>query len=92
MNRTYAIQGWNKKNEIVSIPISESAYQEVVAAKAHLLDCVAIEDTFDQFIENYFEYESDVLGLAHRQSVQLPDSWSAAQLETQNLNSGSRTC
>ena len=60
----YFIRGWKKQSEkFECVPLSEEMYKKVEAAKARLVDFVAIEDTFDQFIENYLEYESDVLHL-----------------------------
>lgn len=88
MSTTYGIRGWvAKSNKYVCVPITEQEYHSVLAAKIHLMNFVAIEDAFDQFIENYFEYEADAIGLAQRQLLQrAAQTWSGGQLETQTLN------
>lgn len=84
---TYWLRGFVKESEnFESLQITRQEYQALLEAKRELSDLVAIEDTFDQFIENYLEYEEDILSLAQRQLLQSIRSWSEGQFETQRLN------
>jgi hypothetical protein len=68
MSREYVIRDWVKPTgKLQELEITDQVFREAAAAKAYLIDLIAIEDLFDQFMENYMEYETDVLHLAQPQ-------------------------
>jgi hypothetical protein len=51
------------------IPLSEDEYQRIARAKDGVIALIGIEQKFDLLLENYVEYENELLGLAVRQEV-----------------------
>jgi hypothetical protein len=68
------------------LPISESEYNEIRDAKRNIIALVAIEETFDFLVENYREYEHDLLDLTLNQLLSMTKTWESARSEVQRVN------
>ncbi|SRR6266540_1028249 len=81
-----------------TLTLNPAEYTELVAAKAGIITMVGIEEKFDLLIENYVDYERELLELALRQSLHRDLTWQTFNLDrlavtrrTANLLSASRS-
>lgn len=64
------------------VEITEQEYREIAAAKDGLITFIGIEQKFDLVLENYAEYEHELLGLAVHQAIFRDMSYGSFQRET----------
>lgn len=57
------------------LPISEERFSAVVAAKSKLWEVVGAEEKFDLFLENYVEFERELLNMTLRYAVFNLNEW-----------------
>lgn len=68
------------------IPVSKERFEQVRVAKRNLVRIVVIEETFDFLVENYREYEHDLLDLALQQMVHNDWTWHSFRFDIQRIN------
>ena len=57
------------QGRIVSSPIDARRYEEVSSARATCLFAVEVEEKFALLLDNYFEFETELLGQAQREAI-----------------------
>jgi hypothetical protein len=68
------------------ISITPEEFQQIKDARRKLLAALEIEEKFDLFMENYAEYERDVLRIAQRQMLRDDGTWTTAMDDILLLN------
>jgi len=69
-----------------SWPIEKNEYEKLVQAKKTAVLALSIEEKFDLLIENYAEYESEMLRLSLRTSLFYSSSWLSSSEDRDLLN------
>jgi len=63
------------------IVVSRAQFEDAKCARKGLLDALSIEEKFDILIENYFEFERDLLEITLRNTLFHEKDWSSFQSE-----------
>jgi len=74
----YRLATWDEQDRNY-IEISAAEFEELKSAKANVLETMFIEEKMDLVIENYLEWENELLYASARQMVQLDYSYLSAQ-------------
>src|SRR5215467_1784110 len=77
-NPDYKITTWEEQTTHYVV-ISAAEFQEIKIARANLLEALFIEEKMDIVIENYLEFETEILSSSARQMVQHDFSYFSAQ-------------
>jgi hypothetical protein len=76
----YKLTTWDEQDTHY-VQISSEEFQEIKLAKANLLEAMFIEEKMDLVIENYLEFENDILASSARHMVQYDFSYLSAQVD-----------
>jgi len=68
------------------LEISKDEFNEAKAASRNLLEVLSIEEKFNLVLENYVEYEREMLGLSLSHLVFFSFDWSSLQNDIQSIN------
>lgn len=68
------------------LSITEQEYVDIRQRRELLLEALFIEEKFDLVVDNYLEFEIDLLDSAARQMVRDVQSWTAFQAERNQMN------
>lgn len=70
----------------VAIKITEQEYKKIKTAKNNLLEILYIEEKFDIFVDNYLEFEMDLLNYAARHMVRGIKTHTGLQIGLNQIN------
>lgn len=70
----------------VTIKITEQEYKKIKTAKNNLLEILYIEEKFDIFVDNYLEFEMDLLNYAARHMVRGIKTHTGLQIGLNQIN------
>jgi len=70
----------------VTVKITEQEYKKIKTAKNNLLEILYIEEKFDIFIDNYLEFEMDLLNYAARHMVRGIKTHAGLQIGLNQIN------
>jgi hypothetical protein len=70
----------------VTIKITEQEYNKIKTAKNNLLEILYIEEKFDIFVDNYLEFEMDLLNYAARHMVRGINTHAGLQIGLNQIN------
>ena len=68
------------------IPITEKEYQDIQTAKEGLVESLYLEEKYDLVLENFYEYEMELLRLSTHQMLFTNLSYSKFQNEINSVN------
>lgn len=68
------------------VSITETEYAEIRRCREFLLEALFIEEKFDLVVDNYLEFETDLLDSAAREMVRGVQTWTAFQGERNQMN------
>lgn len=68
------------------VEISKEEFEELCHAKQSVVVAASMEEKFDVLLENYREFEHDLLDLALGQMVSFDLSWESFRFDVQRVN------
>lgn len=68
------------------IELTEEQYQSISSARKGLVEVLYVEDKFDLVLQNFAEFEKELLGIATDSIIQSTGTWSKSQAQIQLLN------
>ncbi len=68
------------------LDISRDEFEKIKAAKLKVAEALSIEEKFNLLLENYWEFEQELLGITLRRSLFSHHDWSAIQNEIHGIN------
>jgi hypothetical protein len=68
------------------VSITEQEYADIRQRREFLLEALFIEEKFDLVVDNYLEFETDLLDSAAREMVRGVQTWTAFQAERNQMN------